>query len=113
MPAPPSILPLLVSVVIVPELDRPRRDRRRRQWNRSGARGVACTDRAAVGQRRDRAGVGYAVAGGRLGDESEAGGGGAAPPVIAPPFVSVMIVPALDTPAPPIAPRCSQCRRRH
>ena len=102
--APPSILPLLVSVVILPELDHAVAADRLAVESEAGARGRRRPDRAAVGQRRDRARVDYAVAAGRLGDESEAGGGVAAPPVIAPPFVSVMIVPALYTPAPPTAP---------
>ena len=54
-PLPPLIVPLLVSVVIVPEFDDPRAARAAAA-HEAGAAGPA-GDRPAVGQRRDRPGV--------------------------------------------------------
>ena len=126
-PTPPLIAPLLVSVVIVPELDTPRR----RPRCRVGRSAVRRRDRAAVGQRRDRAGVGHPGAAGRLPVPATLAAVSAAdraavgqrrdrrrsstrqrrrapsppsaplPPLIAPLLVSVVIVPALAAPAPP------------
>ena len=89
-PPPPMMAPLLVSVAIVPELDTPAPP----AAAPLSADAAAAGDRAAVGQRRDRAGVGHAGAAGRVAGEGRA----PAPPVIAPRLVSVLIVPALDNP---------------
>ena len=62
----------------------------------------AAADRPAVGQRRDRPGVGNGVAAsGRPG--LRAGKTKPLPPLMAPPLVSVVITPVLDTSTPPVA----------
>ena len=59
---------------------------------------ASAADRAAVGQRRDRARIRHARA------AAPPKRGSAVPPLIAPLLVSVVIVPAFDTPAPPAPP---------
>ena len=127
---PPLIAPLLVSVVIVPELDTPAPPGRSAE---RPACARAAVDRAAVGQGRDRPGVGT-PAPPALSRSCVAAADRAPaalvsdpivvpaystrprrhstppPPLIAPLLVSVLIVPEFDTPA-PAGPQAGRPRR--
>ena len=92
-PLPPLIVPLLVSVVIVPEL------RHARAAVAEAA--AAAVDRAVVVQRSDQARV----------HNARAAAAGAVPAIDTPLLVSVLIVPEFDTPAPPAPPAPGRCRR--